>query len=73
MSLKTFTTIELGEYANMIAKTEREKCGKIASHFTKGPDASIYPGIKFANMNRSAQIASHTTAQLIALAIRNHL
>ncbi len=48
---------------------ERQACAKIASQFTIKEDASIYPGMPFNDMNETAKMVSHTTAQQISLAI----
>lgn len=46
------------------------RAARIASMFTMGPDASIYPGISWEETNPTARMAAHTTAQQIALKIR---
>lgn len=52
------------------ANYEREECAIVAVHFTVKSDASIYPRVKFNEMNETARAVSHTTAQQIAAAIR---
>jgi hypothetical protein len=48
---------------------ERKRCAAISSQFTMKPDTSIYPGVPFAQMNETAKMAAHTTAQQIAAEI----
>lgn len=40
-----------------------------ACHFSVRPDASIYPGLPWGDMNESAKTAAHTTAQQIGMEI----
>jgi hypothetical protein len=51
-------------------KEALEEAAQLASLFTVRPNASIYPGMDWKDMNESAQTASHTTAQQIAAEIR---
>lgn len=50
-------------------KEERYRCARIASMFTMKPDRSIHPDIPWDQMNESAKMAAHTTAQQIAVKI----
>lgn len=52
-----------------VQRQERRRSARIAALFTMGPDAQIHPDIKWADMNESARIAAHTTAQQIAIEI----
>ena len=42
---------------------------RIASHFTAGPNARIHPDISWEQMNETAKMIAHTTAQQISWAI----
>lgn len=48
---------------------ERKRCAKVASHFSVKEGKSIHPDIPWEQMNETAKMAAHTTAQQIAQAI----
>ncbi len=61
---------DIMEAINAAIVEERAACALLASQFATKADARIHPDIAFNAMNDSARIASHTTAQQIACAIR---
>ena len=54
--------------AKIAAQAMQKQCAILAAHFLEDPYA-LHPNIRFDQMNDSAKIAAHSTAQLISLAI----
>lgn len=48
---------------------ERRACQRLASEFTMKPDRSVHPDVPWDEMNETAKMVAHTTAQQIASAI----
>lgn len=47
------------------------ECTRVASHFSVKPDRSLHPDIPWEQMNESVKMAAHSTAQQIAMEIRD--
>ena len=75
---KTFTAEELKEYSNMVVKTEREECAKVAdSHKGAAAASRRDKGMKFGEMEDGAVVeisaeerGEDIAAEIIAAAIR---
>ena len=69
----TVQVVKLSDVKQALTKAkekERERCAKIASQFSVKKDRTLHPDIKWEDMKESSQIASHSTAQQIAMEIK---
>ena len=76
----TFNEADIDNFFTTLRSQEAKRveeavkmCAEIASQFTVKEDRKIHPDIKWEDMNKTSQLASHTTAQQIALAIYDTL